>query len=140
MKRAETIRTQAERAAFDSEIDRILADEDELVPTSGFLATVMERVQEQAAAPAPIPFPWKRAIPGILAAAGVFTWGGYKLIHQALLLPSAPASKTALPLSIHIPPALAASANQAEWIALALGISLLSWLCARRLAGHGGLL
>jgi hypothetical protein len=32
------------------------------------------------------------------------------------------------------------SLEQAGWVALALGISLLSWLLSRRLAGRGGLL
>jgi len=31
----------------------------------GFLASVMDRVREEAAAPPPIPFPWKRALPGM---------------------------------------------------------------------------
>ena len=57
-------------------IDHILATEEELVPSSGFLASVMERVQDEAAAPAPIPFPWKRAIPGMLLAVGVLGGGG----------------------------------------------------------------
>ena len=57
-------------------IDRILATEEDLVPSSGFLASVMERVHDEAAAPAPIPFPWKRAIPGMLLAVGVLGGGG----------------------------------------------------------------
>ena len=48
-------------------IDAILGTEDELVPSSGFLAAVMERVQAETAAPPPIPFPWKRALPGLAA-------------------------------------------------------------------------
>lgn len=140
MNRAKTNRTKAERTGFDSEIDHILSAEDDLIPTSGFLVAVMERVEQQAAAPPPIPFPWRWALPGIVAAAGVFAWGGYELIHQGLLLSSAPASKTYLPLTMHLLAALIASANQAEWVALALGVSLLSWLFARRLAGRGGLL
>jgi len=48
-------------------LDRILAHEDALVPSSGFAASVMETIQDQAAAPAPIPFPWKLALPGIAA-------------------------------------------------------------------------
>jgi hypothetical protein len=54
--------------AEHNEIDRILATEDALVPSSGFLASVMDHVQEEAAAPAPIPFPWKRALPGAIVA------------------------------------------------------------------------
>jgi hypothetical protein len=50
----------------DHELDRILSVEDELVPSSGFLPGVMDRVRMEASAPAPIPFPWKRALPGLL--------------------------------------------------------------------------
>jgi hypothetical protein len=135
-----TIRAEGERAGFDSEIDHILAAEDELIPTSGFLAAVMEQVQEQVIAPPPIPFPWKRTIPAILTIIGIFGWGGFELVRLGppVLAPLAQNSFTLLPM--HIPSALAASANQIEWVALALGVSLLSWLFARHLAGRGGLL
>ena len=49
------------------EIDRAMRDA-EIVPSSGFTDAVMEAVRRDAAAPAPIPFPWKRAIPGFVAA------------------------------------------------------------------------
>ena len=39
-------------------IDAILADEEELISSSGFLAATMERVRDEAACPKPIPFPW----------------------------------------------------------------------------------
>ena len=54
-----------------SAIDQILAGEEELIPSSGFLATTMERVREEAACPKPIPFPWLRALPGIVVAIAV---------------------------------------------------------------------
>ena len=63
------------RSELDS-VGAILASEETIVPSSGFLAAVMERVQEESCAPAPIPFPWKRAIPGFVLAAAVFGWGG----------------------------------------------------------------
>jgi hypothetical protein len=50
----------------DHELDRILSAEDELVPSSGFVRSVMDGVRMEASAPAPIPFPWKRALPGLL--------------------------------------------------------------------------
>lgn len=50
------------------EFDRILSD-DEILPSSGFTASVMEAVRREAAAPPPIPFPWKRALPGVIAVA-----------------------------------------------------------------------
>ncbi|MDR3774049.1 MAG: hypothetical protein P4L26_11910, partial [Terracidiphilus sp.] len=40
-------------------VDRILSSEEAFVPSSGFLAAVMDRVEQEAAAPPPIPFPWK---------------------------------------------------------------------------------
>ncbi len=48
------------------EIDRVLCREHEIVPSSGFTASVMDAVRREAAAPAPIPFPWKRALPGLI--------------------------------------------------------------------------
>jgi len=50
------------------EIDRILSHEEELLPSSGFAAAVMDAVRREAAVPAPIPFPWKRALPGLVVA------------------------------------------------------------------------
>jgi hypothetical protein len=50
-----------------NEIDRILSCDDEVLPSSGFAASVMDAVRREAAAPPPIPFPWKRAVPGLLA-------------------------------------------------------------------------
>ena len=55
-----------------------------LVPSSGFLASVMGSVEAEARMPAPIPFPWKRAIPGILLAVGVFGWGAFAFIREAI--------------------------------------------------------
>jgi len=52
----------------DAEVDRILSKADEIQPSSGFVASVMESVRREAAAPPPIPFPWKRALPILLLA------------------------------------------------------------------------
>jgi len=51
------------------EIDRILSHEEELLPSSGFAVSVMDAVRREAALPPPIPFPWKRALPGLVAVA-----------------------------------------------------------------------
>lgn len=116
-------------------IDNILAAEEELIPSSGFLSAVMERVNQEARQPAPFPFPWKRAIPGILLALGVFGWGGAVLVRQAIpaireLAFSPPRVTTAMQLPL----------EQAGWVALALAASLASWMLSRRLAGRSGLL
>jgi hypothetical protein len=51
---------------IQDEFDRILSKEDEIIPSSGFAASVMEAVCHEASAGAPIPFPWLRALPGII--------------------------------------------------------------------------
>ena len=53
----------------DDEMDRILSRQDEILPSSGFTASVMDAVRREAAAPPPIPFPWKRALPGLIVIA-----------------------------------------------------------------------
>lgn len=50
------------------ELDGILCRTDEVIPSSGFAASVMEAVKREADAPPPIPFPWKRAWPGLAVA------------------------------------------------------------------------
>jgi hypothetical protein len=53
------------------ELERILSRADEIVPSSGFAANVMDAVQRESAAPPPIRFPWRRAVPGFGAAAAL---------------------------------------------------------------------
>ena len=42
---------------MNDEFDRIMSEE-EILPSSGFAASVMEAVRREAVAPPPIPFPW----------------------------------------------------------------------------------
>jgi hypothetical protein len=141
MNRSKTNRSEEKRAGIersvriDRKIEVALAGEEELIPTSGFLATVMERVEQEASAPPPIPFPWKRVVLGIVLATGVFCWGAVELVRNGPPAVNFPAFTQP-----HLSVALMASVEQAGWVALALGVSLLSWLFARRLAGRGGLL
>jgi hypothetical protein len=112
-------------------LDSILATEDDIAPSSGFLAAVMERVEDQARMPAPIPFPWKRALPGFVLACVVFGWVGMKVVQWAVS-----AMRSASFAAPHVPIAMALPLQQARWVALALLVSLASWLLARRLAGR----
>ncbi|MGA3071717.1 MAG: hypothetical protein ABSD43_16035 [Terracidiphilus sp.] len=124
-----------------SGIDRILASEEPLIPSLGFLDSVMEKVREEAAAPPPIPFPWKRAIPAVLFTAGIFGWAAFELVR--LGLPAAGSLADAGSVSLAMPHLSAVAVQPFEpagWVALALGTSLFSWLLARRLAGQSGLL
>jgi len=95
----------------------------------------MERIQEEAVAPAPIPFPWKRIFPGLVLIAAVLGWSVFELIRHGV--PAMRAETVMLP---QLPAAAPQPLQQAGWIALALGVSLLSWLLSRRLAGRAGLL
>lgn len=116
-------------------IGEILASEEELAPSSGFLAAVMERVEQEARTPPPIPFPLKRAMPGFVLAAGVLVWFGVELVR--LGIPAIQGGQFAPP---HLPTNLIQPVEQAAWVTLALGLSFASWLLARRLAGRSGLL
>ncbi|MGP8268598.1 MAG: hypothetical protein ACLQLH_00890 [Terracidiphilus sp.] len=118
-----------------SRVEAILATEEDLIPSSGFLASVMESVHEEARLPQPLPFPWKRALPGILLTGSVFGLGAVELFRYVM--------PTVSCISL-IPPhhfsALERPLEETGWVALALGVSLLSWLFSRRLAGRSGLL
>lgn len=61
------------RLTSNDEIDQILSRDDEILPSSGFAVSVMEAVRREAAAPPPIPFPWMRALPGMVV-------GGFALV------------------------------------------------------------
>jgi hypothetical protein len=116
-------------------LEEILATEEELVPSSGFLAAVMERVEEESRTPAPIPFPWKRAVPGLVLTAAVFGWGAVELVR--LGVPAMKAHPMAAP---HVSLAMPLSLEQAGWVALSLGISLASWLLTKRIMGRSEML
>ena len=89
------------------DLDLLLSREEDLVPSSGFVAEVMDAVQREASTPPQIPFPWKRALAGLAGS----------ILALVTLLQSA----------------VAASAN---WIALALLLSLVSVTLAMRLTGR----
>jgi hypothetical protein len=107
-------------------IDEILAGEEALVPSSGFVASVMDRISQEAALPPPIPFPWKRALPGLAIATLVFGRGTVELVRFWIA-----ASRVLAPPHWQMTPAMERPAEQTAWVALALGSSLLSWLVSR---------
>jgi hypothetical protein len=120
-----------ERSIEHDPIHRILESEEQIIPSSGFLASVMERVQEESRVPAPIPFPWKRAIPGIVLTSGMLGWGTYEFFRDGIpALLSFALTQPPLPASVAQP------LEQVAWVALALAVSLLSWKLSRRLSGQ----
>lgn len=115
-------------------LDRILGSEGDLAPSSGFAASVMEHVRREAAVPQPISFPWKRALPGMIAAAVGLVWCVVELLEAWVVDPGAP-----IVISLEPHSKMASSLEGLGWLAVAVGVSLLSWLLSRRLIGRGGL-
>lgn len=115
----------------DDDIDRILSKEQEIIPSSGFLGSVMDAMQREATAP-PIPFPWKRALPGLTAAGlalvSVLVASISLFIRGTVTqpLPSELLSSFALIIG-------AWKTVGASWIVLALVLSLASVKLSRRL-------
>lgn len=125
----------------DEDLDRMLMERDEIVPSSGFVASVMEAVQQEATAPAPIPFPWKWALPGLIVSVGmamgmIARWF-YSEPHVSH--PLHPVA-TAMPMET-----LSSSLNQVhmavstlvalEWSAMALLVSFAAAWLSMRIAG-----
>jgi hypothetical protein len=130
-----TQRPEAHKADFDpalpSALDMALASEEEILPSSGFLASVMERVQEEAAravAPTPIPFPWQRAIPGVLLTLAALGWGGFESIRQL-----SAAFATLAHTSISLQVGGRQQMESAVWVAGALAVSFVCWWFSRTL-------
>jgi hypothetical protein len=116
-------------------IDRILAFDEGIEPSFGFQAATMERVRAAAAMPEPIPFPWRRAVPGLVLAAGVFGWGAGEAVRYAL-----PEARQILLNPPAISPASARGLEAAGWVALALAVSFCSWILSVRLVRRSSLL
>jgi hypothetical protein len=110
-------------------LDRVLATDEEIVPSSGLVDTVMEAVRREASRPMPIPFPWKRALPGLLLV--VF------LILALVFFPGPEPSLTDLTATI-VPLLRTMSRLGVNWL---LGVLLLAWACVKlsmQLASWGG--
>jgi hypothetical protein len=124
----------------DDDIDRILSCEEELLPSSGFAASVMDAVRREAALPPPIPFPWKRAVPGIMVAAlsliavaAVFVVGLAHAVKQGVGVPLAPGWESSLTTVI------TGTANPiVAWTFAALILTVVSVILSLRLADSRG--
>lgn len=126
----------------DSEIDRVLSREDEILPSSGFTISVMDAVRSEATAPLPIPFPWKRVLPGLLvvcAALALILGAVVKAIAQLdrtkLGSIAAPHFSTSLPSAM--PTIFKGGIESAAiWTALALLMAFISVKLSMRLSGQ----
>jgi len=120
----------------NDELDRILSKQDDIQPSSGFAASVMEAVHEEASAPPPIPFPWKRALPvlifAVLALAAVVAAGAVGIAQFGRNVTPEAASSLwdLLPPYLHGPAGTAAA-----WTAASLLAAFISVKLSLRLAG-----
>ena len=120
----------------NEEIERILSREDEILPSSGFAVSVMDAVRREAAVPPPIPFPWKRALPGLVVGAfavALVLVAGVVALAQ-LGRASAPA-QFSMSLPSVLPPTLHGGiGSSAIWTAMALLVAWVSVKLSMRLA------
>ncbi|HLY41291.1 MAG TPA: hypothetical protein VKR52_08755 [Terracidiphilus sp.] len=115
-------------------LDEILATEDEMVPSSGFAAAVLQKICDEAATPAPIPFPWKRALPGMVLAAAAMGYAGFELVRTEW-----GQMGNVQAVQVHLPTVSSSLVHDAGWAALALAMSLGSWILSRSVAGRSRL-
>lgn len=115
----------------NDDLYRILSSkDDDILPSSGLVTSVMEAIRSEAATPPPIPFPWKRALPG-LAATAVALVGLFAALLDQLFQSSA-----TLPVTPSFPAGWAPAVQVAGWIALALLLSLVSVKLSMQLASR----
>jgi hypothetical protein len=119
----------------EAEINSILSREDEILPSSGFTVSVMDAVRREAASPPPIPFPWKRALPGLVVAGLALVLILIRVIAAIAQLGKA----TTPPLSMSMPPVPApifhgGLGSAAIWTMLALLVALVSVKLSMRVA------
>jgi hypothetical protein len=118
----------------DDEINHILSREDEILPSSGFAVSVMDAVRREAAAPPPIPFPWKRALPGLVVAGLALV-----LILISVIAAIAQLGKATTPqFSMSMPPEMPSIFNggiksAGIWTVLALLVAFVSAKLSMRL-------
>ena len=111
------------------DLDRFMTD-DEIVPSSGFTARVMDAVHLEATTPPAIPFPWTRALPGIVAAAValVAVIASFFAAGRAGIEPSAPSLATALNST---------AGSKTAWVVVVLLLSAVSVVWSLRITrGH----
>ncbi len=122
----------------EDEMDRILSREDEILPSSGFAVSVMDAVRREAAAPPPIPFPWKRALPGLVAgglALAVVLVAGIVAMVQLGRTSAGAQFSTSLSLPTVMPAIFHGGIESAAiWTAMALLATLVSVKLSMRLA------
>jgi len=119
----------------EAEINSILSREDEILPSSGFTASVMDAVRREAASPPPIPFPWKRALPGLVVAGLALVLILISIIAAIAQLGKATTPQLSMSVPSAMPPIFSGGIKSAAiWTMLALLMTFVSVKLSMRLA------
>jgi hypothetical protein len=116
------------------DLNHILSGEDEILPSSGFVDSVMDAVRREAEAPPPIPFPWKRALP--LLAVACVTLAVVTVVAVAGFVREAGTHQPPATWTAVLPVLTTAKGTIAGWTLLALLVSFASVKLSMRL-GRG---
>lgn len=109
------------------EIDRLLSKDEVIVPSSGFTAAVMRRIEKEVAAPAPIRFAWGPvlALLGIAAVAlGIAATVGIGASNAPWTLFPPPITDTLYAWTAHL--GTAAASIEATALVLAAAVMLIA--------------
>jgi hypothetical protein len=109
---------------LDDGLDRMLSRDGEIVPSSGFVSSVMDAVRQEASAPPEIPFPWKWALPGLIFAVVAFVSAvilGFNQLLAFIAVAPVPAVQKWLDTAVKSP-----LIAESGWILLAVFLTLLS--------------
>ena len=114
------------------ELERILANEEELQPMTGFSTRVMRAVREEAAAVQPMPFPWVRILPGFVLSLGLLLGAAVWLVLGV--------GSSSLSEPLRATWLLDSQAQGLLWAALTVfGSGALAWIVVRWAAPRRGL-
>jgi hypothetical protein len=123
---------------LDSHLDAHLAGSgDELTPSSGFVLAVMESVRTQTAEPPPIAFPWRRVVPGAIAAlCGLAALIVFALRALGVGGAAGPVAQVHTRVGLSFAPAFTSGEVVLGWVVLAACLSLAAIAASFRLAGR----
>ena len=115
----------------NDELDNILAGEPAILPSSEFTASVMAAIRREASAPAPLAFPWRRALPGLVASGLALA----VLLQQVFVQPGITSARFSSPwLRLFTQVLETARHLGVHWILFAVFLSLASMQLSARLA------
>lgn len=128
---------------LDAMLDQLLESHlggthEELEPSSGFVMSVMDTIQARAAEPPPIPFPWRRILPGLLAVLGGLIVLTLILLRTSLVRPQEHAHQATSLIQTMLESTRAFTAGQLTlcWVLVAACLSVVAVAASFRLAGR----